>query len=115
MTCHFAPSESTESYMSALSDYLNIYDRPLALYSDRHSVFRVNHQGKEHELTQFGRALKGFDIEPIFAKIPQAKGRVERANKTLQDRLVKALRLEQISTIEEANKFLPDCNYSANC
>ena len=107
MTCHFAPSESTKSYMHALSDYLNSHGSPLALYSDRHGVFKVNHVGKEHELTQFGRAIEEFGIEAIFAKTPQAKGRVERANKTLQDRLVKALRLANISSIEEANKFLP--------
>ena len=108
MTCHFAPSESTESYMNALSNYLDTHGRPLALYSDRHGVFKVNHKGKEHELTQFGRAIEEFGIQSIFAKTPQAKGRVERANKTLQDRLVKALRLANISSIEEANKFLPE-------
>ena len=107
MTCHFSPSESTESYMHALSYYLDLHGRPLALYSDKHGVFKVNHKGKEHELTQFGRAIKEFGIDPIFAKTPQAKGRVERVNKTLQDRLVKALRLANISSIEEANKFLP--------
>jgi len=107
MTCHFAPSESTESYMHALSDYLDLHGSPLALYSDRHGVFKVNHADKEHELTQFGRAIEEFGIEAIFAKTPQAKGRVERANKTLQDRLVKALRLKNINSIEEANKFLP--------
>ena len=93
--------------MHALSDYLNSHGSPLALYSDRHGVFKVNHVGKEHELTQFGRAIEEFGIEAIFAKTPQAKGRVERANQTLQDRLVKALRLANISSIEEANKFLP--------
>jgi len=106
MTCHFAPSESTESYMHALSDYLDMHGRPLALYSNKHGVFKVNHKGKEHELTQFGRAIKEFGIDPIFAKTPQAKGRVERVNQTLQDRLVKALRLANINTIKEANKFL---------
>jgi transposase len=66
MTCHFAPSESTESYMHALSDYLDMHGRPLALYSDKHGVFKVNHKGKEHELTQFGRAIKEFGIDPII-------------------------------------------------
>jgi transposase InsO family protein len=93
--------------MLSLSNYLDMHGRPLALYSDRHGVFKVNHDGKEHELTQFGRAIKEFGIEAIFAKTPQAKGRVERANQTLQDRLVKALRLKNISSIEEANKYLP--------
>lgn len=108
MLCYFAPSESTQSYMSALSQYLDIHGKPLALYSDMHGVFKVNHKDKEHQLTQFGRALKELDIEPIFAKTPQAKGRVERANKTLQDRLVKELRLNNICNIEQANKFLPE-------
>lgn len=58
MTCLFSPSESTESYMSALSDYLDKHGLPLAFYSDMHGVFKVNHKGKEHELKQFGRALK---------------------------------------------------------
>ncbi|MEY8715547.1 ISNCY family transposase, partial [Francisella philomiragia] len=107
MTCHFSNSETTESYMSALSNYLSSHGRPLAFYSDMHGVFKVNHKGKEHELTQFSRALEEFDIELIFAKTPQAKGRVERANKTLQDRLIKALRLANINTIDDANKFLP--------
>ena len=107
MQCYFSPTETTESYMMALSDYLNNHGRPLALYSDRHSIFSVNSKGKEHELTQFRRATKAFDIELILAKTPQAKGRVERVNKTLQDRLVKALRLANISSIDEANAFLP--------
>ncbi len=58
-------------------------------------------------MTHFGRALEALNIEIICANSPQAKGRVERANATLQDRLVKAMRLEGISTIAEANAFLP--------
>ena len=58
-------------------------------------------------MTHFGRALETLNIEIICANSPQAKGRVERANGTLQDRLVKAMRLEGISTIAEANAFLP--------
>lgn len=108
MTCLFAPSESTEAYMDALSSYLDSHGRPVTFYSDMHGIFKVNHVDKEHELTQFGRALKEFNIETIFAKTPQAKGRVERANRTLQDRLVKALRINNISSIEEANKYLPE-------
>jgi hypothetical protein len=74
--------------------------------NDKHSIFRVNQAGKEAELTQFTRALKTLDIEPIHAHTPQAKGRVERANQTLQDRLVKELRLRNISNMEQANEFL---------
>ncbi|PPX72827.1 transposase, partial [Pseudomonas aeruginosa] len=77
------------------------------LYSDRHSIFRVNNPEREGELTQFTRAIKTLGIEPIHANSPQAKGRVERANQTLQDRLVKEMRLQNISDIETANAWLP--------
>jgi hypothetical protein len=59
-------------------------------------------------LTQFGRAMKELSIELLCAHSPQAKGRVERANQTLQDRLVKELRLRSISSAEEANRYLPE-------
>jgi len=104
---HFAPTETTKAYMETLANYLNQFGRPVSLYSDKHSIFRVNLANCEGELTQFSRALKTLDIEAIHANTPQAKGRVERANKTLQDRLVKELRLQKISTIEEANQYLP--------
>lgn len=107
MGLHFSPTETTQAYMETLGNYLNQFGRPVSLYSDKHSMFRVNHVNCEGELTQFSRALKTLDIEPIHANTPQAKGRVERANKTLQDRLVKELRLQNISTIEEANQYLP--------
>lgn len=103
----FAPTETTQAYMETLRGYLDTHGRPVALYSDRHSIFRVNHKDHEGELTQFSRALKTLDIQAIHARTPQAKGRVERANQTLQDRLVKELRLNAISNIEEANAFLP--------
>lgn len=101
----FVPAETTQAYMEALEDYLSAYGRPVALYSDRHSIFRVNHADREGELTQFSRALKTLDIGAIHANTPQAKGRVERANQTLQDRLVKELRLRGISDINAANAF----------
>jgi len=107
MSLRFSPTETTQSYMETLSEYLGLYGRPAALYSDKHSIFRVNHADHESELTQFTRALKTLTIEPIHANTPQAKGRVERANKTLQDRLVKEMRLNGINTIEEANLYLP--------
>jgi len=107
MSLRFSPTETTQSYMETLSEYLGLYGRPAALYSDKHSIFRVNHVDHESELTQFTRALKTLDIEPIHANTPQAKGRVERANKTLQDRLVKEMRLNGINTIAEANEYLP--------
>lgn len=107
MALRFVPAETTKGYMETLAGYLQRHGRPVALYSDKHSIFRVNHPEREGELTQFTRALKTLDIEPIHANTPQAKGRVERANQTLQDRLVKELRLTGISDIEAANAFLP--------
>jgi len=68
----------------------------------------VNNPEREGELTQFTRAIKTLGIEPIHANTPQAKGRVERANQTLQDRLVKELRLRNISDIESANLWLSE-------
>ncbi len=109
MALRFVPSESTQSYFEVLRDYLETHGRPVAFYSDKHSVFRVNAKNAKGGMgmTQFGRALQELNIEAIYADTPAAKGRVERANQTLQDRLVKALRLEGISTIEKANAFLP--------
>lgn len=107
MALRFAPAETTQAYMETLQDYCRQHGRPVALYSDKHSIFRVNHPDKEGELTQFTRATKTLDIAPIHANTPQAKGRVERANKTLQDRLVKEMRLQGIDNINDANAFLP--------
>jgi len=107
LALRFVPAETTQGYMQTLGDYLLAHGRPVALYSDRHSIFRVNHPNREGELTQFSRALKTLDIEAIHANSPQAKGRVERANQTLQDRLVKELRLQGINDMEAANAFLP--------
>jgi len=98
MALRFAPAETTRAYMETLRGYLNDHGVPLALYSDRHSIFRVNNPEREGELTQFTRAIKTLGIEPIHANSPQAKGRVERANQTLQDRLVKEMRLQGIVT-----------------
>ncbi len=109
MALKFAPSESTQSYFALLHDYLEAHGRPIAFYSDKHSVFRVNAKNAKGGagFTQFGRALQELNIDGICADSAPAKGRVERANKTLQDRLVKALRLEGISDIEDANAYLP--------
>ena len=106
----FVPEESTYAYFKATKAYLLQHGRPVAFYSDKHSVFRVNQagdKGKGDRITQFGRALTELNIDIICANTSQAKGRVERANKTLQDRLVKELRLQKISSIDEANAFLP--------
>ena len=107
MALHFTPTETTHAYMEALDDYLKQYGRPVALYADKRAIFRVNMKNCEAELTQFARACKTLDIELIHANTPQAKGRVERANKTLQDRLVKELRLQGINDISSANAYLP--------
>ncbi len=105
----FVESESAFSYFSATSEYLRQYGKPVAFYSDKHGVFRVNKKGAVcgDGMTQFGRALHELNIDIICANSPQAKGRVERANRTLQDRLVKELRLAGICSMDEANKTLP--------
>jgi len=106
----FSLTETTQAYMATTKDHLQRYGRPVATYSDRHGIFRVNQTEAKtgNGFTQFGRALNTLDIESIHARTPQAKGRVERANKTLQDRLVKEMRLQKINTIEEANIYLPE-------
>ena len=109
MHLRFVPSETTESYFAALSDYLYDHGLPVAFYSDKHSVFRVNRPEPRsgYGMTQFGRALSELNIEILCANSSQAKGRVERANRTLQDRLVKELRLAGISDMAAGNAFLP--------
>ena len=93
MALRFAEAETTEAYVRTLRGYLDQHVPPGgASTSDKHSIFRVNQKDREGDLTQFTRVLKTLDIQPIHANTPQAKGRVERANQTLQDRLVKELR-----------------------
>ena len=104
----FCETESTFDYMLSTRCYIEQHGKPLAFYSDKHSVFRVNQSSKqETKITQFGRVLSRLNIDIIFANSPQAKGRVERANRTLQDRLIKEMRLEGINSIAEANAWLP--------
>ncbi|WP_040853551.1 ISNCY family transposase [Phyllobacterium sp. YR531] len=106
----FARSENTFDYFHATKAYLKEWRKPLAFYSDKHGIFRTTHASdldRTSGFTQFGRALAELNIDIICANSPQAKGRVERANLTLQDRLVKELRLHDISTIEAANAFVP--------
>jgi hypothetical protein len=109
MHLRFVESESTFDYFLAASAYLQRYGKPVAFYSDKHATFRVNNRDAVggDGMTQFGRALHDLNIDIICANTSQAKGRVERANLTLQDRLVKELRLAGISTIEAGNAFLP--------
>lgn len=107
MHLRFVPAETTFAYFAATRAYLQCYGKPLAFYSDRFGVFRVNERGPSVGKTQFARALAELDIELICASSPQAKGRVERANQTLQDRLIKELRLLNLATLDDANTFLP--------
>jgi hypothetical protein len=99
---HFAESESTTSYFEATRRYIGRHGKPQAFYADRAAVFR-SPSATSDTCTQFQRALDQLGIELICAKSPQAKGRVERANRTLQDRLVKEMRLEKINDIDAAN------------
>jgi hypothetical protein len=99
----------TFDYFRSTREYLETYGKPVAFYSDKHATFRVNKVGATggDGMTQFGRALHQLNIDIICANAPQAKGRVGRANGTLQDRLVKELRLAGIASIEAGNAFLP--------
>ena len=103
----FVKSESTFTYFEATRGYIEKYGKPMILYSDKASVFRVNnkHATTGPGETQFARAMRCLNITPLCAETSQAKGRVERAHLTLQDRLVKELRLKGISTIDAANAF----------
>src|SRR5690349_13878588 len=109
MHLQFVESESTFAYFHAARVYLEAWGKPVAFYSDKHGVFRVNHPGAlgGDGMTQFGRALHALNIDIICANSSPAKGRVERANKTLQDRLVKELRLAGAATLSEGNALLP--------
>ena len=103
----FVPSESNKSVMLALRDYVEHHGRPLSLYVDFGGVFSVNMNNPDRDkVTQFERACSELRIEVIHAHSPQAKGRVERSNRTHQDRLIKELRLAEISTPEHANEFI---------
>jgi hypothetical protein len=117
MELRFVEVESAFDYFASTVAYLKRHGKPVAFYSDKHSIFRLAHQGatgRAEGVTQFGRALAQLNIDIICANSPQAKGRVERMNQTLQDRLVKELRLRGISSMEDGNAFLPeymeDCN-----
>lgn len=111
LLCRFHESETTAAYMDVLGRWLGKYGRPVCWYSDRHGIFRAEekvsgYDGKRSVPTQFSRALCELEVELILANSPQAKGRVERAWGTAQDRLVKELRLAGARTMEEANAVL---------
>ena len=109
MQLRFVASESAFDYFRTIRTYLEAHGKPVALYSDKHGIFRVNAKDAVggDRITQFGRALMELNIDIICANSPQAKGRIERAFGTLQDRMVKELRLAKISTIAAANAWLP--------
>jgi transposase len=106
----FVDSESFFSYCQAAESYFKQYGKPVAFYSDKNSIFRVNvpSAGSQPDLTQFGRAMLELDIEIICANTPQAKGRVERVIQTLQDRLPKEMRLRGLNNREAGNAYLPE-------
>jgi hypothetical protein len=107
---------TVQAHMDLLGRWLRQYGRPLAVYTDRHSIFEPQDKGRAlpEGITQFGRAVRDLDIELIRAHSPQAKGRVERSFGTAQDRWVKELRLAGARTLDEANAVLervvPDHN-----
>lgn len=110
----FALSENLNDYFVFVDEYFNLNGKPVAWYLDKHAVFRNTwtHQGQagiddSHSPTQFARAMHELGVELIYAHTPQAKGRVERSNRTLQDRLVKEMRLRGITSIKAANDYLP--------
>jgi len=108
----FVDYEGTWTLFDTTEHYLKMYGKPLSFYVDKHSTFKINRQATiEEELkdfqpqSQFGRAMDELSIELIFANSPEAKGRVERMFETLQDRLVKELRLERISNKKDATCY----------
>jgi transposase len=110
MELRFARSESTFDYFTATRSYLERHGKPVAFYSDKASIFRVNAKDPKggEGFTQFGRAMYDLNIDVICANTAAAKGRVERANQTLQDRLVKEMRLRGVSDRDTANAFAPE-------
>jgi len=105
----FAPAETTRAYVETLRDHVLAHGVPLAFYSDRHGIFRINAKDADggDGLTALNRVTERLGIAQICATTPQAKGRVERANQTLQDRLIKEMRLSGIADRAAAQAFLP--------
>ena len=108
MELYFTPGETTFSYFAATRRYMARHGKPVTFYSDKNSIFKVNIPNAltGSGMTQFGRAMRELDIEIICANTPQAKGRVERAIQVMQNRLVKEMRLRDISSIEAANEYV---------
>jgi hypothetical protein len=107
----FAPHEGVFPVFAFWKQYLETHGKPRQIYMDKFSTYKMNSAAAKDNpdlKTQFQRAMIALQIEPIFAQSPQAKGRVERLFDTLQDRLVKEMRLANITTVEEANRFLKE-------
>src|SRR5213076_739106 len=120
LSARFVRHDSTEENLRQLGSYLEQRVRPVAVYTDKASLFHATPQAIHHrdapaqQLTQIGRALKELNLEWIAAHSPQAKGRIERSFQTAQDRLVKGLRVAAAKTLAQANaylesEYLPEC------
>lgn len=114
----FFEAETMEAAMETFRMWCERFGVPLSLYVDRHGIYRAERDPTAQELeegkrpaTQFGRAMEELNVELILARSPQAKGRVERSNGVLQDRLVKELFLAGVKSIEEANRWLESSGY----
>ena len=107
MMARFYEAETTQNYLDMIHDYVLEHGLPMAVYSDRHSIF-TKHDKEDYVPTQFQRALEILGIQGILASSPQAKGRVERLNKTLQNRWVKAFEFHKVNNLDEANALVPE-------
>jgi hypothetical protein len=115
MHMEFVESEDTKNLMQSTRGYIEKYGRPVSMYVDRDSIYKTNRQATVEESlrdvmpdTQFTRAMGELNVGMIFALSPQAKGRVERAFETLQDRMVKEMRLAGVRTMAEGNAFMSE-------
>lgn len=111
----FYPSEDTRAAMDSFRQYIEEFGIPQSLYFDKNSIYKTTRKANlDEELrskgpqTQFEKIMEILNVEPIFAHTPQAKGRIERLFETFKDRLIKEMRLAEISNIKEGNKFLKD-------
>jgi len=105
---YFSQEETFEAYAQGFIKHIKTYGIPLSLYGDRCAVLTPREQKSPDHITQFHKSIKELKCELLLARTPQAKGRVERANRTLQDRLVKMLRIKGINSPGEANQVLED-------
>lgn len=108
MALRFAEAETTHAYMRTLRGYLDEHGRPVALYSDKHSIFRGNQQDREGEPTQFTRALKTLDIQPIQANTPQAFAQGQTPIPVDDEKLWVDIPTENCSLLPSLNPPAPD-------